>query len=143
MIKFLESNYDKESGISMVKIATECGFFYGYAFLGPEDKEYESEFLGCEIAEMRAISDYYKRKVHFLKTRLLTLYDIARDIRHNPQFDSEHFEYQIIQKRIKQNEEQKKLYKEYISDIKEAIEYKLDARIELVEKLKKKKQDKE
>ena len=143
MIKFLESNYDKESGISMVKIATECGFFYGYAFLGPDDKEYESEFLGCEIAEMRAISDYYKRKVHFLKTRLLTLYDIARDIRHNSQFDSEHFEYQIIQKRIKQNEEQKKLYKEYISDIKEAIEYKHDARIELVEKLKKKKQDKE
>lgn len=143
MIKFLESNYDKESGISMVKIATECGFFYGYAFLGPDDKEYESEFLGCEIAEMRAISDYYKRKVHFLKTRLLTLYDIARDIHHNSQFDSEHFEYQIIQKRIKQNEEQKKLYKEYISDIKEAIEYKLDARIELVEKLKKKKQDKE
>lgn len=141
MIKFLESNYDKESGISCVKIATECGIFYGYALLNPEDKEYESEFLGCEIAEMRAISDYYKRKIHFLKTRLLTLYDIARDIRNNPQFDSEHFEYQLIQKRIKQNEEQKKLYKEYISDIKEAIEYRLDARVELVEKLKKKKQD--
>lgn len=143
MIKFLESNYDKESGISMVKIATECGFFQGYAFLGPDDKEYESEFLGCEIAEMRAISDYYKRKIHFLKTRLLTLYDIARDIRNNPQFDSEHFEYEIIQKRIKQNEEQKAIYKEYIKDIREAIEYKLDARVELVEKLKKKKQDNE
>ena len=140
MIKFLESNYDKESGISMVKIATECGFFYGYAFLNPEDKEYESEFLGCEVAEMRAISDYYKRKEHFLKTRLLALYDIARDIRNNPQYDSEHFEYQLIQKRIKQNEEQKKLYREYIKDIKEAIDYKLDARVELVEKLKKKKQ---
>ena len=143
MIKFLESNYDKASGISMVKIATECGFFQGYAFLGPDDKEYESEFLGCEIAEMRAISDYYKRKVHFLKTRLVTLQELARDIRNNPQFDSEHFEYQIIQKRIKQNEEQKKIYKEYISDIREAIEYKLDARVELVEKLKKKKQDNE
>ena len=143
MIKFLESNYDKASGISMVKIATECGFFQGYAFLGPDDKEYESEFLGCEIAEMRAISDYYKRKVHFLKTRLVTLQELARDIRNNPQFDSEHFEYQLIQKRIKQNEEQKKIYKEYITDIKEAIEYKLDARVELVEKLKKKKQGNE
>ena len=143
MIKFLESNYDKESGISCVKIATECGIFYGYALLNPEDKEYESEFLGCEIAEMRAISDYYKRKVHFLKTRLVTLQELARDIRNNPQFDSEHFEYELIQKRIKQNEEQKKIYKEYISDIKEAIEYKLDARVELVEKLKKKKQDNE
>ena len=141
MIKFLESNYDKESGISMVKIATECGFFYGYAFLNPEDKEYESEFLGCEVAEMRAISDYYKRKEHFLKTRLLALYDIARDIRNNPQYDSEHFEYQLIQKRIKQNEEQKVIYKEYIKDIKEAIEFKLEARVQLVDKLKKKKQD--
>ncbi|MBQ9731143.1 MAG: hypothetical protein IJV94_03375 [Bacilli bacterium] len=90
---------------------------------------------------MRAISDYYKRKLHFLKTRLLTLYDIARDIRNNPQYDSEHFEYQLIQKRIKQNEEQKNIYKEYIRDIKEAIEYKLEARIKLIEKLKKKKQD--
>lgn len=143
MIKFLESTYDKESGISCVSIATECGIFTGYAFLNPEDKEYESEFLGCEVAEMRAISDYYKRKIHFLRTRLVTLYDIARDIRNNPQFDSEHFEYQIIQKRIAQNEEQKAIYKEYIKDIKEAIDYKLDARVELVEKLKKKKQGNE
>ena len=141
MIKFLESTYDKESGISCVSIATECGIFTGYAFLNPEDKEYESEILGGELAEMRAIIDYYKRKIHFLKTRLLALYDIARDIRNNPQYDSEHFEYQLIQKRIKQNEEQKDIYKEYIRDIKEAIEFKLEARIELVEKLKKKKQD--
>ena len=127
--------------MSCVKIATECGIFEGYAWLNPEDKEYESEILGGEIAEMRAISDYYKRKLHFLKTRLLTLYDIARDIRNNPQFDPEHFEYQLIQKRIKQNEEQKAIYKEYIKDIKEAIEYKLEVRVQLVEKLKKKKQD--
>ena len=141
MIKFLSSYYDKECGISCVKITTECGIFEGYAFLNPEDKEYESEILGGEIAEMRAISDYYKRKLHFLKSRLLTLYDIARDIRNNPQYDSEHFEYQLIEKRIKQNEEQKNIYKEYIRDIKEAIEFKLEAKVELVEKLKKKKQD--
>lgn len=141
MIKFLSSYYDKECGISCVKITTECGIFEGYAFLNPEDKEYESEILGGEIAEMRAISDYYKRKLHFLKTRLLTLYDIARDIRNNPQYDSEHFEYQLIEKRIKQNEEQKNIYKEYIRDIKEAIEFKLEAKVELIEKLKKKKQD--
>lgn len=141
MIKFLESTYDKECGMSCVKIATECGIFEGYAWLHPEDKEYESEILGGEIAEMRAISHYYKRKLHFLKTRLVTLYDIARDIRNNSQFDSEHFEYQIILKRIEQNEEQKKIYKEYIKDIKEAIEYKLEAKAELIEKLKRRKQD--
>lgn len=141
MIKFVDSYYDKHCGMSCVKIETECGFFKGYAWLNPEDKEYESEILGGEIAEMRAISSYYKRKIHFLKTRLLTLYDIARDISNNPQFDSEHFEYQLIQKRIKQNEEQKAIYKEYIKDIKEAIEYKLEARVQVVDKLKKKKQD--
>ena len=141
MIKFIDSYYDEECGMSCVKIATECGFFKDYAWLNPEDKEYESKILGGEIAEMRAISDYYKRKLHFLKTRLLTLYDIARDIRNNPQFNSEHFEYQLIQKRIKQNEEQKEIYKEYIKDIKEAIEFKLETRVQLVDKLKKKKQD--
>lgn len=141
MIKFIDSYYDEKCGMSCVKIATECGFFKGYAWLNPEDKEYESEILGGEIAEMRAISDYYKRKLHFLKTRLLTLYDIERDIRNNPQFDSEHFEYQLIQKRIKQNEEQKEIYKEYIKDIKEAIEFKLETRVQLVDKLRKKKQD--
>jgi hypothetical protein len=141
MIKFLDSYYDKDCGMSYVKIETECGFFEGYAWLNPEDKEYESEILGGEVAEMRAISDYYKRKVHFLKAYLFTLYNLAKDIRNNPQFDSEHFEYQILQKRIKQNEEQKEIYKEYIRDIKEAIEYKLEARVQLVDKLKKKKQN--
>lgn len=145
MIKFIKSDYYKENNvaISYVKIATECGYFEGYAFLNPEDKDYESEFLGCEIAEMRAISDYYKRKIHFLKTRLKTLCDLEKDIRSNSQFDSEHFEYQTILKRIQQNKNQKKEYQEYIKDIKEAIEYKLETRAELVNKLKKKKQDNE
>ena len=35
--------------MSCVKIATECGFFKGYAWLNPEDKEYESKILGGEI----------------------------------------------------------------------------------------------
>jgi hypothetical protein len=143
MIKFLESNFDKESGISMVKIATECGFFYGYAFLNPEDRKYESGYLGCEIAEMRAIREYYERKIHFLNTRILTLEDIAKDIRVNKQFDSEHFEYQIILKRLKQAKDQKQEFKEIIKDIDAAIEVKLDARVALVDRLEKKNQDNE
>lgn len=143
MIKFLESNFDKNSGISCVKIATECGIFYGYALLNPEDKKYESGYLGCEIAEMRAIKDYYERKIHFLNTRILTLEDVAKDIRVNKQFDSEHFEYQIILKRLKQAKDQKQEFKEIIKDIDAAIEVKLDARVALVDRLEKKNQDNE
>lgn len=144
MIKFLESNFDKESGISMVKIATECGIFYGYAFLNPEDKKYESAYLGCEVAEMRAIKDYYKKKIHFLRIRLVTLLDLKRDFLAMSGFDGENnFEYDILKKRIKQAEDQKKEYIEIIKDIDAAIEVKLDARVALVDRLEKKKQDNE
>ena len=144
MIKLIDSHYDKEDGgIACVRIATECGYFEGYAFLHPDDEQYESEFLGLEVAEMRATIEYYEKKLHFLNTRLLALYDIAKDIRSNPQYDSEHFEYQIIQKRIRQNEEQKEIYKEYIKDIKEAIKTKLEAHTIFINKINKKIKEKQ
>ena len=93
---------------------------------------------------MRAIKDYYKKKLHFLRIRLVTLLDLKRDFLAMPGFDGENnFEYDILKKRIKQAEDQKKEYIEIIKDINAAIEVKLDARVALVDRLEKKKQDNE
>lgn len=64
--KFLNSNYDKETGISTVTISTKYGKFTGEARLNPEDKEYESTFYGCYIAENRAIINALKARMNKL-----------------------------------------------------------------------------
>lgn len=59
-IKLKHSNFDETSGVSMTTIVTPYGEFTGVARLNPEDKP--SSFLGCAIAEKRAIIQAYKVK---------------------------------------------------------------------------------
>lgn len=67
----LESNFD--GTISYVKIKTKLGHFEGYAYLHPIDDDYASSFLGCEIAEYRAIIDYLKKKRYITNIQIQTL----------------------------------------------------------------------
>lgn len=53
-MKFVDSYYDKENGVSVVVVEHLGLDFIGKAKLNPEDKEIESSFAGCRIAEMRA-----------------------------------------------------------------------------------------
>ena len=67
MIKLIENFYDVNNNSAYVKLATDEGHFEGYAFLHPEDAEYASEFLGFEIAELKATKDYYAKKLNRLR----------------------------------------------------------------------------
>ena len=60
-MKILESNYN--NGHSTITIQTASGIFTGNANLHPEDKDVESRIVGWEIAEQRAIINYYKDKI--------------------------------------------------------------------------------
>ena len=151
MIKLIKSNYDEESGISYVELNTDLGKFYGYAFLNKEeDADIASAYFGCELAEMDATLQYYNHKRFLLAQGLEALYRFRIDLKRNPQYNSESFEFELLEKRIKQKENQKYLYDIMIKNLKKAIKVRPEQRIEniklinqVLEKNKEKRQDNE
>ena len=130
MIKLIEAHFDEESGTSYVTLNTDLGKFYGYAFLNKEDAEIASAYFGCELAEMEATLQYYNKKRFLLAQGLEALYSFRVDLKRNPQYNSESFEVQLLEKRIHQKENQKRIYDVMIKNLKNAIKTRPEQRIE-------------
>ena len=131
MIKLTEAHFDEESGISCVTLDTDLGKFYGYAFLNrEEDAEIASAYFGCELAEMEATLQYYDKKRYLLAQGLEALYSFRVDLKRNPQYNSESFEAQLLDRRINQKENQKRIYDAMIKNLKNAIKTRPEQRIE-------------
>ena len=62
------SEYNEETGESVSRINTDVGTFEGCAKLHPEEK-YESKYLGCQIAELRALKKYCRELVKIGKAQ--------------------------------------------------------------------------
>lgn len=69
-MKFISSSYDKDSGTSYVTVQHLGKKFKGIAHVHPDEKEYASEFAGCDYAEIRAMIKAYKyeRKIAKIKS---------------------------------------------------------------------------
>lgn len=131
MIKLIEAHFDEESGTSCVTLNTDLGKFYGYAFLNEEeDAEIASAYFGCELAEMEATLQYYNKKRFLLAQGLEALYSFRIDLKRNPQYNSESFEVQLLERRINQKENQKRIYDAMIKNLKNAIKTRPEQRIE-------------
>lgn len=74
---FLISNFDPDTGISFVKIATKDGKFIGHAKLTTGDRP--SEFLGCQIAERRAYVKALKARRAALREQFNGLYPLYQE----------------------------------------------------------------
>lgn len=61
-IKLIFSKYEESTGVSISTIRCKYGEFVGIARLHPGDKAIASSFLGCEIAEKRAIIKAFKAR---------------------------------------------------------------------------------
>jgi hypothetical protein len=131
MIKLIEAHFDEESGTSFVTLDTDLGKFYGYAFLNKEeDAEIASAYFGCELAEMEATLQYYDKKRYLLAQGLEALYSFRVDLKRNAQYNSESFEVQLLDRRINQKENQKRIYDVMIKNLKNAIKTRPEQRIE-------------
>ena len=53
--KLIFSKYEESTGVSISVIRCRYGEFTGIARLNPEDRTNASSFVGCEIAERRAV----------------------------------------------------------------------------------------
>ena len=72
MYKVIQSNYEEDTGFSYVVIETEHGKFQGYARRHPEEPT-PSNFIGCHIAEMRALLASMKYEYKMERNALKTL----------------------------------------------------------------------
>lgn len=70
MIRICYSEFNSITGISTVTIKTKLGKFTGKTKLHSDDKDYVSNYAGCQYAEMRAIEQYMKARVKIIKERL-------------------------------------------------------------------------
>ena len=53
--KLIFSKYEESTGVSISVIRCRYGEFTGIARLNPEDRANASSFVGCEVAERRAV----------------------------------------------------------------------------------------
>lgn len=72
MYRIVQSSYEEESGLSHVVIETKYGQFQGYAYRHPEEPT-PSNFIGCHIAEMRALLASMKYEYKMERNALKTL----------------------------------------------------------------------
>jgi hypothetical protein len=83
-------------------------------------KEIESNFLGCEIAEYRAVINYLKEARHRVNIGLHALYK-ARNM-----FKKSNQDYSTLEKIIAKYEEENEEYKQNIQEINNHIRYKVE-----------------
>lgn len=136
MINLIENFYDVNNNSAYVKLETDEGYFEGYAFLHPEDAEYASEFLGLEIAELKATKDYYAKKLKRLRIEIKTLENLLKDyIRHAID------ETDLLKKRLNQKITQKAIYLENYEGIKHELKVLSESHNEFIDRLRKKTQE--
>lgn len=117
--KVYYSNYNPDTGISIVKINTPYGMIEGTAKLHPDDKEVSSKYAGCKYAEMRAWIKYFKM-VRRSKN------DTLKELEHIKNSCKDHNAKWILNKRIEEIVEEIKTLSARIQyteeDLKKSIE---------------------
>ena len=69
------SNYDEDTGVSIVKINTDVGVFTGSAKCHPDEK-IKSKYYGCQLAEGRALLAYQRELVKIGKAQRDALFNL-------------------------------------------------------------------
>lgn len=72
--KLKNSNYNEETGVSMVEISTRYGNFSATVQMRA-DEEYPSKYFGCKLAEIKALQKAEKMRLRELRAELKGLQD--------------------------------------------------------------------
>lgn len=78
--KIVESYRDKDTNLSITIIKIKDKYYKGTAKLHPNDVDYDSSFIGCEIAEYRAYIKYLKEEKQNVKRELETLIQLRNRV---------------------------------------------------------------
>lgn len=137
MFKMKMSNYDKESGVSIVSLATDLGEFTGVSRLHEDDRENASSFFGCEIAELRALIAYSKRRKMIVAQQYKAIKDMYKNLEQMKAFNKESVEARKIRRKLYELSEEWNQWKDNINSLESEIVARCTARDAMLKNIKK------
>jgi len=131
-MKTMVSDYDEETGVSKVIVATDLGLITEYAYLHPDDKDIASHFAGCRYAEMRAGIKYMKKKIRIAKYQLEPLKKIYNSliVKKNCNMNSKGIK--LLEKEMYTLEDDIETYKTNIKTLTERLQKAINSRDSIV-----------
>lgn len=118
MTKLINAQYlPEENGDSIAIISTDLGIFHGIARIHEEDRDVESEFIGCHIAESKAYIKYLKEKIKILNIKIKALKDFEKMIKNLKEYNPHSRENRKLRRMIHELEREKSIWKKAIETI--------------------------
>ena len=146
--KVIESTYDTD-GFSYVEIKTPKDWYCGCAQLHPDDKDIESEFFGCSLAEGRAVKYYYMDKIREKKKEIKVLENLIKSLEQLKDYNKKCHEARFIRKTYYIKQKELKQLQTIVENIEKSMKNSIDnfrtnreAFYKKVEENKKKKEEK-
>lgn len=135
--KLIRSNFDEQTGVSMATIATDLGFFTGYAQLHEDDRAVASTFCGCRYAELRAMLKYIRRRLSLYSNKIQTLNNYLLYLKSRKDFNEDALECKKLYKYINHIKKERDMWKEKEKGLAEAITRNINDRDKALDKLNK------
>lgn len=133
--KMIYSNYDPDTGESIVKIRNKYGIFTGISRLQEEDRPYESSFAGCEYAEMKANISYMKFRKKILNYQIKILEDFYKSISSAKDFNIDSYESKKLRRKIHELKKEKRSWDDKIKSLKKKMFNAIKLRVETIDKI--------
>lgn len=142
-MKTIASDYNEETGLSSITIATDIGLITGYASLHPEDAEIASHYAGCRYAEMRAGIKYMKSKAKIAKYQLEPLKRIYNELINKKNYNINNMGIKLLEREIYTLEDDIETYNTHARTLNERLQKAIEARPNLIKDMMNKKKDNE
>lgn len=134
--KLVGSSFQPETHVSMVTINTDVGRFTGVAKCSKKDYEWESNYFGCELAEIRAGIKYMKAKLREAKAKKKVMQDYYNIVSSMASFNSQSPEMSKARRMLYECDEEIADWKRIIKAAYETIAAKITLREKTMKKLK-------
>lgn len=116
----VSTSWDEESGVALFTIQYKNECFTGTATCCEEDKEFKSEMFGEALAENRATRKYFAFiRDNEIIPQLKALNQLYYSMKHSSQFNPKSYEAKMLFRQIKQREEDLKIIKFLIQDLRD------------------------
>ena len=79
-MKLVKSSFNDYTGVSTVALKNHGKTYTGTSILHPEDWENASKYVGCRLAEKRAMIEYYKEKKNIARIKRDAIISLIKDI---------------------------------------------------------------
>lgn len=135
--KLIFSKYEESTGVSISVIRCRYGEFAGIARLNPEDRANASSFVGCEIAERRAVIKALRTQLREVKAMQKAVEVIIEDLEKSKTYQKHSIENRRLRKSYWIYQKQILDIKKNISDIEESINTKLSERATILKRFSK------